>query len=177
MPNTRIFTSQWDNIISDRKAIPHGMMKPGNFYQVVVYKYAIDGKTRKLSGLDTSYIFLIGKFTDKQVIFPALKLKHVNPEQFFTAIKPTMVAIKEEVIDEAEEFRSLIRKFQLDGAPIYNILKRKPLVYEGNYREYKMTSIKSVELLEIDKEYLRDKFLPGSNTTQRQKERRENLND
>lgn len=177
MPNSRIFTSQWDNIISDRKTIPHGMMKPGNFYKVVVYKYAIDGKTRALSGVNTSYIFLIGRFVDKQVIFPAIKLKHVNPEQFFTALKPTMVALKEEVINEAEEFRFLIRKFQADGAPVFNVLKRKPLVYEGNYREYKMTSIKSAELLEIDKEYLRDKFLPSSNPSQREKERRENLRD
>jgi hypothetical protein len=51
------------------------------------------------------------------------------------------------------------------------------LIYEGNYREYKMTSIKSVEILNIDKEYLRDKFLPSSNPSEKQKERRENLSD
>lgn len=177
MPNTRIFTPQWDNIISDRKTIAHGLMKPGNFYKVIVYKYAADGKTRTLTGLSTSYIFLIGKFIDKQVRFPAIKLKHVNPEQFFTALKPMMGKIDEETIDELEEFRFLLAKFQLDGAPIFNLLKKKPLIYEGNYREYKMTSIKSVEILTIDKEYIKDKFLPTSNPSQKERERRQNLTD
>jgi hypothetical protein len=177
MPNTRIFTPQWDNIISDRKTIAHGLMKPGNFYKVIVYKYAADGKTRTLTGLSTSYIFLIGKFIDKQVRFPAIKLKHVNPEQFFTALKPMMGKIDEEIIDELEEFRFLLAKFQLDGAPIFNLLKKKPLIYEGNYREYKMTSIKSVEILTIDKEYIKDKFLPTSNPSQKERERRQNLTD
>jgi hypothetical protein len=177
MPNTRIFTPQWDNIISDRKTIAHGLMKPGNFYKVIVYKYAADGKTRTLTGLSTSYIFLIGKFIDKQVRFPAIKLKHVNPEQFFTALKPMMGKIDEETIDELKEFRFLLAKFQLDGAPIFNLLKKKPLIYEGNYREYKMTSIKSVEILTIDKEYIKDKFLPTSNPSQKERERRQNLTD
>jgi hypothetical protein len=177
MPNTRIFTNQWDNIISDRKTIAHGLMKPGNFYKVIVYKYAADGKTRTLTGLSTSYIFLLGKYVDKQVRFPAIKLKHVNPEQFFTAIKILMGPVNEEKLNEIEEFRFLLRKYQLDGAPIFNVLKTKPLIYEGNYREYKMTSIKSVEILNIDKEYLRDKFLPSSNPSQKEKERRENLKD
>ena len=177
MPNSRIFTPQWDNIISDRKTIAHGLMKPGNFYKVIVYKYAVDGKTRTLTGLSTSYIFLIGKYIDKQVRFPAIKLKHVNPEQFFTAIKPLMGPVNEEKINEIEEFRFILRTFQADGAPIFNVLKKKPLIYEGNYREYKMTSIKSVEILNIDKEYLRDKFLPSSNPSEKEKERRENLKD
>jgi hypothetical protein len=177
MPQTRIFTNQWDNIISDRKTIAHGLMKPGNFYKVIVYKYAADGKTRTLTGLSTSYIFLLGKYIDKQVRFPAIKLKHVNPEQFFTAIKPTMGPVDEEKINELEEFRFLLRKFQADGAPIFNVLKTKPLIYEGNYREYKMTSIKSVEILTIDKKYLRNKYLPGANTSKKQEERKEELND
>jgi hypothetical protein len=40
-----------------------------------------------------------------------------------------------------------------------------------------MTSIKSVEILTIDKEYIRDKFLPSSNPSQKEKERRQNLTD
>jgi hypothetical protein len=40
-----------------------------------------------------------------------------------------------------------------------------------------MTSIKSVEILTIDKEYIRDKFLPTSNPSQKERERRQNLTD
>lgn len=177
MATNRIFTPKWTNIITDLKPIAHGMMKPGNFYKVVVYKYADPSQTKVLSGVNTSYIFLIGKFIDKKVFFPSIKLKHVNPELFFDSLRLAMDNVTEESINESNEFRFLLRKFPIDGKPLFNILKRKPLIYEGNYREYKMTSIKSVELIDIDKEYLKDKFLPGYNTTQRSKERKENLND
>jgi hypothetical protein len=181
MATSRIFTKEWDNIITNFKPLAHGMMKPGNFYKIVVYKYAADGKTRTLTGLSTSYIFLIGRFVDKKVKFPAIKLKHVNPELFFDALKPAMAQpiTESEILDSVnlEEFRLLLRKFPSDGAPLYQILKRKPLVYTDNYREYKMTSIKSVDLITIDMEYLKDKLLPGSNTSKKISERRENLTD
>lgn len=177
MATNQIFTQKWTRIISGLKVVPHGLMKPGNFYKVVVYKYADPAQTKVLSGLDTSYIFLIGRFVDKKVFFPSIKLKHVNPEKFFDGIRLAMDNINEDSINESDEFRMLLRKFPNDGKPLFNMLKRKPLIYEGNYREYKMTSIKSVELIEIDKEYLKDKFLPGYNSTQRIKERKENLAD
>ncbi len=177
MATNRVFTPKWTNIITDLKPIAHGMMKPGNFYKVVVYKYADPSKTKVLTGLDTAYIFLIGRFTDKKVFFPSIKLKHVDPELFFDSLRLTLDNVSEQSINESEEFRLLLRKFPNDGKPLFNILKRKPLIYEGNYREYKMTSIKSVELIELDKEYLKDKFLPGYNTTRKAKERKENLND
>lgn len=177
MATQQIFTQKWTNIISGLKVIPHGMMKPGNFYKVVVYKYSDPSKTKVLAGLDTAYIFMIGRFVDKKVFFPAIKLKHVNPEKFFDGIRLVMDNISENSINDSEEFRMLLRKFPNDGKPLFNILKTKPLIYDGNYREYKMTSIKTVELIEIDKEYLKDKFLPGYNSTQKVKERKENLND
>jgi hypothetical protein len=181
MATSRVFTKQWDNIITNFKPLAHGMMRPGNFYKVVVYKYAADGKTRTLTGLSTSYIFLIGRFVDKQVRFPAIKLKHVNPELFFDALRPAMAQpiTESEILDSVnlEEFRMLLRKFPADGSPLYQILKRKPLVYTDNYREYKMTSIKSVDLITIDMEYLKDKLLPGANTTKKAEERRDNLSE
>jgi hypothetical protein len=76
-----------------------------------------------------------------------------------------------------EEFKFLLRKFPPDGAPLFDILKRRPLIYKDNYREYKMTSIKSVELVTIDREYISDKLMPGANTSKKQEERRENLNE
>jgi hypothetical protein len=177
MATNRVFNKQWENIITGYKTIPHGMMKPGNFYKVVVYKYADPAQTKVLAGLSTAYIFLIGRFTDKKVFFPSIKLKHVNPEIFFNGIRLALDNINEDSINESEEFRLLLRKFPNDGRPLFNMIKTKKTIYDGNYREYKMTSIKSVELITIDKEYLRDKYLPGANTSQKQKERRENLND
>jgi len=50
MATNRVFTPKWTNIITDLKPIAHGMMKPGNFYKVVVYKYADPSKTKVLTG-------------------------------------------------------------------------------------------------------------------------------
>ena len=102
--------------------------------------------------------------------------KRITKEKKLMILDNKLLQI-EEKINELEEFRFLLRKFQADGAPIFNVLKTKPLIYEGNYREYKMTSIKSVEILTIDKKYLRNKYLPGANTSKKQEERKEELND
>ncbi|NDB28961.1 hypothetical protein EB169_05540, partial [archaeon] len=123
MATNRIFTPKWTNIITGLKPIAHGMMKPGNFYKVVVYKYADPSQTKVLAGLDTAYIFLIGRFTDKKVFFPSIKLKHVNPELFFDSLRLTLDNVSEQSIDELEEFRLLLRKFPNDGKPLFNILK------------------------------------------------------
>ena len=53
------------------------------------------------------------------------------------------------------EFSTLLRKFPKDGKPLFNILKNKKRIYEGNYREYKINSIKSVVHLDIDPAYLK----------------------
>ena len=167
MAESRIYLALWGKLFKQSKKVSTTIMKPGNFYKIQVYKYADPVVTKTLAGVDTAYIFLIGKYKGKDekglphYYFPALKLKHINPRNFFTALDAATDSISEKKIDESEEFRLLLRQFPLDGKPLFTILKKKPLIYEGNYREYRMASIRSVEELEIDKEYLKIKMIRG----------------
>ena len=61
-----------------------------------------------------------------------------------------------------EEFRLLLKHFPKDGRPLFNMIRRVPIIYHDNYREYLMTSIKNVQLIDIDKNYLKNKFLPST---------------
>jgi len=166
MAESRIYIPLWNKLFKKYKKVSTTLMKPGNFYKIEVYKYSDPAQTKVLAGLDTTFIFLIGKFlqnTEKGIhyYFPAIKLKNVNPRNFFMALEPAIDSINEEKIDEAEEFRLLLRQFPLDGKPLFSLIKKKKLVYEGNYREYKMASIRSVEKLELDKEYIKTKLIRG----------------
>ncbi len=167
MAESRIYLPLWGKLFKTSRKVSTTIMKPGNFYKIQVYKYADPSQTKVLAGLDTTYIFLIGKFRGKDekgmihYYFPALKLKHVNPRNFFYALEAATDSISEQKIDEAEEFRFLLRQFPLDGKPLFTILKKKPLIYDGNYREYKMASIRSVEEVELTKSYIKSKMIRG----------------
>ncbi len=167
MAESRIYLPLWGKLFKTSRKVSTTIMKPGNFYKIQVYKYADPSQTKVLAGLDTTYIFLIGKFRGKDekgmihYYFPALKLKHVNPRNFFYALEAATDSISEQKIDEAEEFRFLLRQFPLDGKPLFTILKKKPLIYDGNYREYKMASIRSVEEVEVPKSYMNSKMIRG----------------
>jgi hypothetical protein len=161
MAEKGIYIKDWEKIIKASTKISRNQMHPLNFYKVVVYRYADPQQTKVLSGMDTSHIFLLGKFANKIYYLPAIKLQHVKPYRFFEALKLSLEPLTAEFIDKSEEFRQLIRKMPMHGKPIFESIKKKPLVYDGNYREYKMTSIQSVELLQIDKEYIKSKLLPN----------------
>lgn len=166
MATSRIYTKEWQKFFKTGKNISANTMFGGNFYKIVVYRYADPAETKVLSGLDTAFIFLLGKFrttvnNKSQMYLPAIKLKNVNPGRFFEGLKMAFDSIDEAKINETEEFRFLLRKFPNDGRPLFSLLKKKPLIYNGNYREYKMSSIKSVELLDFDRDYVKVKTIPG----------------
>jgi hypothetical protein len=161
MAEKGIYIKDWEKLIKASIKISRNQMHPLNFYRVVVYRYADPQQTKVLSGMDTAYIFLLGKFANKIYYLPAIKLKHVKPYRFFEALKLVLEPLSAEIIDKSEEFRELVRKMPMHGKPIFETIKKKPMVYDGNYREYKMTSIQSVELLQIDKEYIKSKLLPN----------------
>jgi len=172
----RGFITEWKTLIANSVPIAAARIKPGNFYKINVYQYS-DGKTRSLSGQTTSHVFVIGKFTkDKETYIAALKLKGVSPEWFFTDIKSAMKfkPLTEKQIDmvseahseDLDEFRHLLLKFPMDGRPLFSIIKRKRRIYEGNYREYKFKSIRSIEYIDIFSNYLKSKTTIKSEKTE-----------
>lgn len=182
----RLFISNWRAIIGGKKAMNVSLMRPGNFYKIELYKYN-DGKTVALSGPKTTHIFLIGKYKEgKDYYLAALKLKHVNPEHFFTDIKQLfkfkpmteekITQVYDEYEQKLDQFRRLLQMFPMDGRRIFNIIKRKKRIYTDNYREYKLTSVKKCEYLKISEEYLNSKLTIVAEKTDEKKDRRDETN-
>jgi hypothetical protein len=174
--SNRVFINEWKTLIANSVPISSARVKPGNFYKLNIYEYN-DGKTRSLSGQTTSHIFVIGIFNkNKDKYLAALKLKGINPEWFFDDIKQAMKfkpltekhidMVNAEYSEDLDEFRHLLLKFPMDGRPLFNIIKRKRRVYEGNYREYKLHSIKSIEYIDIFSNYLKSKTTIKSEKTE-----------
>jgi hypothetical protein len=171
----RVFVGEWKALIANSVPISTNRIKPGNFYKLNTYQYT-DGKVRSLSGQKTSHIFVIGKFSkDKNTYLAALKLKGISPEWFFEDIKQALKFkpltdkqidnVNETYSEDLDEFRHLLLKFPMDGRPLFNIIKRKRRIYEGNYREYKFASIKSIEYIDIFSNYLKSKTTIDSKKT------------
>jgi hypothetical protein len=166
MPTKRIYNDNWKKIILSEQTAPIATVKPGNFYKIEIYKY-LDGKTRTLSGTKTAYVFAIGRYTDNgKSYFAALKLKNIDPLYFFNDIKlmlsplpPTSKDIDEAYNDtqsnDNSEFSNLLKKIPKDGKNLFSTIKTKSRIYEGNYREYIVSSIKSIKYLNIDPEFLK----------------------
>lgn len=187
MQSSRSYIDNWKKIIVEEKTVSVATLKPGNFYKIEVYKY-IDGKIRTLSGIKTAYIFLIGKFTNNgKKYFAGLKLKSVNPLYFFNDIKlmlspnPSTSKDIDEAYDDSndttnDEFRNLLRNISTDGRNLFSTIKTKSRIYEGNYREYIVDSVKSVKYISIDPEFLKNVITKDSNKSKNIKEAKDMTN-
>lgn len=188
MANNRLFVGEWSKVFltKAKESSPNNKVNPGNFYKIEVYKYT-DGVTRTLSGIKTAYVFIIGKYTrNKQNYYSALKLSHVDPKHFFNDIKLMFsnIPITSKKIDEVyggkdsnrqDQFSDLLKKIPKDGSNLYSVLKNKKRIFEGNYREYILTSIKSIKYLDVDPNYLKATITKDSNKSENIKYQQDTL--
>ena len=155
----RNYNRQWENLIVKELNRPKTMMKQGNFYRLEVYKYA-DEKigTKRLVGIDTCFVFIIGRFVrDGHNWLASIKLKQVNPDAFFEGIKRACKPLANKDFDEWESwnFKDFMKKYPADGKPLFEYLKTKPRIYRDTYREYKLVSIKDCNEVVFNIEYLK----------------------
>ena len=155
----RNYNRQWENLIVKELNRPKTMMKQGNFYRLEVYKYA-DEKigTKRLVGIDTCFVFIIGRFVrDGHNWLASIKLKQVNPDAFFEGIKRACKPLANKDFDEWEswDFKDFMKKYPADGKPLFEYLKTKPRIYRDTDREYKLASIKDCNEVVFNIEYLK----------------------
>jgi hypothetical protein len=155
----RNYNRQWENLIIKELNRPKTMMRQGNFYRLEVYKYA-DEKigTRRLVGIDTAFVFIIGRFIkDGHVWLATIKLKQVNPDAFFEGIKRACRPLANKDFDEwtSWDFKEFLKKYPADGKPLFEYIKTKPRIYRDTYREYKLASIKDCNEIVFNIEYLK----------------------
>lgn len=149
------FALQYKPLIESEKKLGKALIKPGNIYRIMVYKYA-DGVTKSLSGPTSALIFSIGIY-DKQLF--CLKLSEIKPEKFLKWLKKVFLKdLTDERIDTSEHLMELLVKADKSGKKLYSSYVKPSTIAKGPinpYRTYNLSGITIVQEVKIKKEILK----------------------
>jgi hypothetical protein len=149
------FSLQYKPLVESEVPLSKTLVRPRNIYRINSYKYK-DGKTKTLSGVETSIVFVIGISSEKVV--SCLKLSLIKPEIFFKWLKKLMhTGITQETINNAKSLEDILVLDNKNGEKIFNQFVKSSRLYtqEPNpYRTYLLKNIKNIEEINIKKEIL-----------------------
>ena len=149
------FSREYIPLIEGEEPISKTLIRPRNIYKINSYTYK-DGKTKTLSGTETSYIFIIGISPDR--VISAIKLSLIKPKDFFRWLKKLYkVGLNETIIKESINLEDILVLDTKNGQKIFNQFVKQSRVYNQSinpYRTYILKNIKNAELVKIKKEVL-----------------------
>jgi hypothetical protein len=149
------FALQYKPLIESEKKLGKSLIKPGNIYRIMVYKYA-DGVTKSLSGPTSALIFAIGIY-DKQLF--CLKISEIKPEKFFKWLKLVFLKnLNDENFDTSQHLMELLVKADKSGKKLYSSYVKPSTIAKGPlnpYRTYNLSGITLVQEVKIKKEILK----------------------
>jgi len=149
------YSLQYKPLIESESSVSKTLVRPRNIYKINSYKYK-DGNTKSLSGVETSFVFVIGITPDKVV--SCIKLSLIKPDIFFRWLKTLIRAgLTEEALKNAESLEDIIVLDAKDGQTIFNQFVKTSRLYRQNpptYRTYLLKNIKNIEEVTIKKDIL-----------------------
>jgi hypothetical protein len=149
------YSLQYKPLIESESSVSKTLVRPRNIYKINSYKYK-DGNTKSLSGVETSFVFVIGITPDKVV--SCIKLSLIKPDIFFRWLKTLIRAgLTEEALKNAESLEDIIVLDAKDGQTIFNQFVKTSRLYRQNpptYRTYLLKNIKNIEQVTIKKDIL-----------------------
>ncbi len=149
------YSLQYKPLIESESSVSKTLVRPRNIYKINSYKYK-DGNTKSLSGVETSFVFVIGITPDKLV--SCVKLSLIKPDIFFRWLKKLIRAgLSEEDLQKAESLEDIIVLDAKDGQTIFNQFVKTSRLYRQNpptYRTYLLKNIKNIEQVTIKKDIL-----------------------
>jgi len=149
------YSLQYKPLIESESSVSKTLVRPRNIYKINSYKYK-DGNTKSLSGVETSFVFVIGITPDKVV--SCIKLSLIKPDIFFRWLKTLIRAgLTEEALQNAESLEDIIVLDAKDGQTIFNQFVKTSRLYRQNpptYRTYLLKNIKNIEQVTIKKDIL-----------------------
>jgi hypothetical protein len=152
------FALQYKPLIESENKLGKALIRPGNIYRIMVYKYA-DGVTKSLSGPSSALIFAIGIY-DKQLF--CLKLSEIKPEKFFKWLKKVFLKnLTDENVDTSEHLMELLVKADKSGKKLYSSYVKPSTIAKGPtnpYRTYNIRGITIVQEVKIKKEILKQYY-------------------
>ena len=149
------FALQYNRFIESEKGVSKNFVKPRNVYRINTYKYS-DGKTKSLSGPETSLVFVLGVTADKKIT--CVKISLVKPEMFFKWLSNmTIKGLTEKQFEEAKKLDELLVMGDKEGKKFFsNFLKTHPIYNKDpdSYRTYNLSGIKSIEEIIFKKDVI-----------------------
>lgn len=147
------FSNQYNIFIKEFKPASKATLKAKNVYKIVSYDYA-DGTSKQLTGVSTSYVFLIGIYDSK---LNCLKISEFTPVKFFNWLKGVFQkTLTEQKINESEKLSDIIARSDRGGSRLFTNLKSSPLydIKPTPYRTYNLSGIKQIQEIVFKKSKL-----------------------
>lgn len=149
------YALQYNKFIESEKGVSKNFVKPRNVYRINTYKYS-DGKTKSLSGIESSLVFVLGITADKKVT--CVKISLVKPELFFKWLsRMSIKGLTEKEFKDAKQLEEILVLGDRAGKKFFSsFLKTHPIYNKepDSYRTYNLTGIKSIEEITFKKDII-----------------------
>ena len=168
----RNFTSQYKEILTPEVRVGKNQILPRNIYRISTYR---DGTPPTKVGLETRYVFVIGKIDNK---IHCLLLTHILPDNFISLLNK--LRNKSKVIQANQPLEELLKLLPRDGKQLFEgYIKNNPKVYSSildNYRTYFLDKIQNVWEIRFEEGFLQKIFKEGNNESTRRDDIKQEIN-
>ena len=169
----RNFTDQYKQILTPEFRIGKSQILPRNIYRISSYK---DGTPPTKVGLETRYVFVIGKVNNK---IHCLLLNHILPDNFISLLN--RLRNKTRPIENDQPLSELLKVLPRDGKQLFeSYIKNNPKIYStilDNYRTYFIDKIQNVWEIRFEDGFLQNVFKEGNTASTRKVDIKKEINE
>jgi hypothetical protein len=169
----RVFTPQYKQILTPEVRVGKNQILPRNIYRISTY---IEGVPPTKVGLDTRYVFVIGRVDNK---IHCLLLNHIVPDNFINFLNK--LRNKSKPIEKDQPLSELLKLMPRDGKQLFEgYVKNNPKIYSSildNYRTYIIDKIQNVWEIRFEEGFLQNVFKEGNTASTRKVEIKKEINE
>ena len=169
----RIFTQQYKQILTPEIRVGKNQILPCNIYRISTYK---EGVPPTKVGLESRYVFVIGKLNDK---IHCILLNHIVPDNFITFLNK--LRNKSKPIQKNQPLSEILKLFPRDGRQLFEgYVKNNPKIYSpmlDNYRTYIIDKIQNAWEIRFEDGFLQDIFKENNTPDSRKEVTKKEINE
>lgn len=149
-----LYTNQYVQLLNPEYRVSRANIFPRNIYRISTYS---SGNPKTKTGLDSRYVFVIGKVADK---IHCIKLNDIPPFEFIKFLNKIRDINVE--VNPDKQLSEHLKRFSLNGSDLFERhIKTNPKIYKtvnSNYRTYFIKNIQNVWEIRFEDKVLRDLF-------------------
>lgn len=167
------FTSKYKEILTPEVRVSRAEILPRNIYRISTYK---DGVPPTKVGLESRYVFVIGKIDGK---LHCLLLTHISPDNFISFLNK----LRNKTIDikETQQLSEILKLLPRDGNQLFNTyVKNNRKIYSpilDNYRTYFINKIQNAWEIRFEQGFLKEVFKEGNTISTRRETIQKEINE